>query len=347
MEWWLMKNRRGQMRILEAVLACTLLLAGHYMISHSRFSTHSSRNLDLENLGLNILNTLEDQELILSREGNSDSWETSLKELIEALIPPDIIYRVSIESLVTGESIAENVTNNPEGVDSTKSSATVQGLYTFSYPLIKTDDVLLDIILIIDRSGSMDDSITGDPNNKIYYAKLAAKNFVDKLNTTTDEVGLVSFSSTSNNNSFLTYDHELVKQSIDSLTPSGYTNIGAGLYDANQQLDSLGRFNASWVIILLSDGKTNYYQGGYDPVQSREYAINQSDRSKNLGIMVYTIGLGDKDDIDEDLLIQIKTEEYYYAPSASQLDHIYQAIAEDLIYEVKYDIIQIQITLWK
>ncbi len=134
---------------------------------------------------------------------------------------------------------------------------------------------------------------------------------------------------------------------MDSLTPDGYTNIGSGIYDANQQYDSLGRFNASWVLILLSDGVTNYYQGSYNPVESREYAVSQSNMSKNMGIQLYTIGLGDKDDIDEELLMDIKTEEYFYAPSASQLNQIYQAIAEDLIYEVKYDIIQIQITLWK
>jgi hypothetical protein len=134
---------------------------------------------------------------------------------------------------------------------------------------------------------------------------------------------------------------------VDSLTPNGYTNIGSGIYDANQQCNSLGRFNASWVLILLSDGVTNYYQGSYDPVQSREYAVSQSNTSKNMGIRLYTIGLGDKDDIDEELLIEMKTEEYFYAPTASQLDQIYQTIAEDLIYEVKYDIIQIQITLWK
>lgn len=342
-----MKNRKGQMRIIEAVLACTLLLAGHYMISNSRFSTYSSRNIDLESLGQNLLNILEDQDLILSKEGDEDSWETSLKELIEALIPPDIIYSISIESLLTGETIAENVTNNPQGVDSTKSSSSVQGIYTFSYPLMKSEDVLLDIILVIDRSGSMDDSITGDPYNKIYYAKLAASNFIDKLNTTTDKVGLVSFSSFSTNNSFLTFNHETVKQNVNSLDPNGYTNIGAGLHDANQQYDSIGRFNASWVLILLSDGKTNYYQGSYNPVQSREYAVTQSAISLDMGVKVYTIGLGDKDDIDEDLLTQIKTEEYYYAPSASQLNSIYQAIADDLIYEVKYDIIQINITLWK
>jgi len=197
-----MKARSGQIRILEAVLACTLLLAGHFMISHSRFSTESTRNIDLENLGQNLLNALEDQELILTREGNKDAWETSLKELIDALIPPDLIYRISLESLVTGEKIAENVTNSPLAGHSSKSSASVQGIYTFSYPLMTGEDLLLDVIMVVDRSGSMDDAITGDPYNKIYYAQLAASNFVNRLNSTTDMVGLVSFSSSSRNFSY-------------------------------------------------------------------------------------------------------------------------------------------------
>ena len=156
-----MKSRRGQMRIIEAVLACSLLLAGHFMISHSRFSTNTTRNLDLENLGQSILNTLEDQDLILSREGNEDSWETSLKELIEALIPPDVIYQVSIDSLVTGEKIADNVTNSPQGVESTKSSASVQGIFTFSYPLMIIGNLQSNFIYLLNMVATRCNYTTG------------------------------------------------------------------------------------------------------------------------------------------------------------------------------------------
>jgi hypothetical protein len=298
-------------------------------------------------MGLNLLNTLEDQELILSKEEQGALWESSLRELIESLLPPDVIYDISIESLVTGEMIADNITNlDPQSTSDYENTASVQGIYTFSYPLIKVEDVLLDIVLVIDRSGSMDDSIQGDEHNKIYYAKEASCNFVDRLNVTTDLVGLVSFSTASVVDSSLTNDHEEVKGKINGLNPSGWTDIGAGIYDANQEFDNNGRYNASWIIVLLSDGKTNTYMGesGREEL-SREYALNQSNISHSMGVKIYTIGLGNKEDIDEELLQDIKTEQYFYAPSASELDEIYQAIAEDLIYEVKYDILMIDITL--
>jgi len=57
--------------------------------------------------------------------------------------------------------------------------------------------------------------------------------------------------------------------------------------------------------------------------------------------------LGAQDYLNETLLKQIQTDGYFFAPSATDLDSIYQAIAEDLILEVKYDVVLITITLMK
>jgi len=338
-------DRRGQMRIIEALIACGLILIGHQVISHFAVSTHSVKDTELETMGQNLLNMLEDQDIILSIINQEGDGASSLKELVESILPPGVLYNISIASLVSGEVLAEGITNigysdNTSSLDATS----VQGVYTFSYPLIQMEDVLLDIVMAIDRSGSMSDPIPGDPYNKIYYAKEAACNFIDRLNATTDRVGFVTFGTVSNVEVEITYDHDYVKTKINNLVPSGWTNIGDGINDTNIQFVTHGRDEALWVMILLSDGKANRPS---PEAYAREYALNQSQIAQNMGVWIYTIGLGAKDDIDEALLKDIQTDGYFYAPSAKDLGDIYQAIAEDLIFEVKYDVVYIQITLMK
>ena len=97
-------------------------------------------------------------------------------------------------------------------------------------------------------------------------------------------------------------------------------------------------------MILLSDGRANR---PIDEEYAREYALNKSKIAQEKGIRIYTIGLGAKDDLDEELLKEIQTDGYYYSPSAEDLEEIYTAIAEDLIYEVEHDIVVIKVTLLK
>lgn len=120
--------------------------------------------------------------------------------------------------------------------------------------------------------------------------------------------------------------------------------MGGGISDSNLQFENYGRDNATWVMILLSDGKANRPE---PEEYARTYALEQAEVAEGMGVKTYTIGLGSEEDIDEDLLKEVMTQKYFYAPSASELDQIYQTIAEDLIYEVQYDILMIKITLYK
>jgi hypothetical protein len=334
------------MRIVEAIIACGLILISHYVISLSTASLSSSETIDvdLEDVGRNLLNTLEDQELLLSVLTNEKNWQYNLRKIIESMIPSDILYNISFASLVTGEPLASDITNMVSSETPPDSSmSSLQGVYPISYPVVEKTNVLLDIVLVFDRSGSMDDPIPGDPYDKIYYAKDAACSFIDRLNTS-DRVGLAAFSTTAIVDPTLTYDHEYVKVKINNLTPSGYTNMGDGIDLANNQYETLGSDNATWVIILLSDGIANRPN---NEEYAREYALNKSYIAQDMGVLIYTIGLGGKEDIDEDLLREIQNQAYYYAPSAKELDEIWDAIADDLIFEVRYDIIYIQIQLMK
>jgi len=333
---------RGQMRIIEAFVACTLILLCHFFLSSSLNLVPRESGPELQSLARNLMEIMSGEEnlrLIVMGESTSET----LSELIKTVLPPGILYNVTIYSLASGEVLG-SAFNILDGGYSGGASTSLEGVYTFSYPIVLEKETSIDVVLVIDRSGSMRDTIPGDEHDKMYYAKKAACNFIDNLNASRDRVGFVSFSTVSNVEVELTYDYDFVKMKIENLAPSGLTNIGDGIANATSLFDEGGRDEAIWAMILLSDGKANR---PINEEYAREYALNKSRIAKEKGIRIYTIGLGAKEDIDEELLKEIQTEGYYYSPSAEDLERIYTAIAEDLIYEVKYDIVVIEVTLIK
>jgi Mg-chelatase subunit ChlD len=212
------------------------------------------------------------------------------------------------------------------------------GTFTISLPLSQVEYQPVDVVLVMDVSGSMQ-------GEKINSAKAAAKTFVDKLNMTRDRVGLVSFSDEANIVCYLTNNKTSIEAKIGSLNAGGSTNLGGGISKSNEVFVKNGtRPDAVWIMILLSDGKANRPS----PDDARKYAINQSECAKVLkgkGVRIYTIGLGSSGDLDEDLLKQIAFDEskYYHAPTADQLESIYMAISKDILLQVRYDIVVIQL----
>ncbi len=109
----------------------------------------------------------------------------------------------------------------------------------------------LDVVLVIDESGSMAGSRLGD-------AVTAARSFIDNLDLTVDQVGVVSFDSNPHLRQTLTHDGEAAKASLGALFPLGGTNIAAGISAAQTELTSV-RHNpgAVPVMIVLSDGESS------------------------------------------------------------------------------------------
>jgi uncharacterized repeat protein (TIGR01451 family) len=177
-----------------------------------------------------------------------------------------------------------------------------------------------DVMLIVDRSGSMD-----WPSSKIEDAKESAKLFVDYMRDD-DRAGVVSFASSASYNYHLnplTAAIKIaIKNAIDGIYASGSTAMGAGLRYGLNDLTSLGDTDHSCAMVLLSDG---YYNQG-------EHPNNVLPDIKALDIRVFTIGLGD--DVDRTLLEHIATEtggEYYYAATSDQLREIYAYIVGKVV----------------
>uniref|UniRef100_A0A8A2VG66 VWA domain-containing protein n=1 Tax=Haloterrigena alkaliphila TaxID=2816475 RepID=A0A8A2VG66_9EURY len=169
-----------------------------------------------------------------------------------------------------------------------------------------------DFVFVMDESGSM----SGSP---IYYSRLAAKRFVDAL-LDGDRAGLVGYDSNANLLQELTRDHDSLNASIESLSAGGGTHTEAGLRTGLQHLEANGMENRSQVMLLLSDGKSNY--GSYP----RRVAEDAADR----GIQISTVGLGNS--IDEDELRSIADStggDYYHVADEKDLPETFERVAEN------------------
>jgi len=210
----------------------------------------------------------------------------------------------------------------------------------------------IDIVMAIDVSASM---LARDLRpNRLEALKKVAINFVNRRPN--DRIGIVVYAGESFTQTPITSDRRIVKRTISELQwgrLEGGTAIGMGLGSGvNRLKDSEAK---SKVIILLTDGVNN--SGNIDPRTATELA-------KELGIKVYTIGIGtngmadfpwSKDprtgqlnfrkqqvEIDEDLLKFIASEtegKYFRATNNTELQEIYDEIdklEKTKIEEFKY-----------
>ncbi len=186
---------------------------------------------------------------------------------------------------------------------------------TSEYSVDKCRINVVDVVLVMDRSGSM-------AGQQLADAKAAAKTFVDQLDSFNDRSGLVSFSTTATLNQNLTFNKNSVKASIDSLSASGFTAIGDGIQNATNHLVWVGRGSTKWSQVLLSDGQNNR---GVNP-------ITAANNARDEGIIIYTIGLGsDADNTTLSNIANITGGKYFFAPTGSDLNKIYLEIAKELL----------------
>lgn len=198
--------------------------------------------------------------------------------------------------------------------------------------VVKKDGI--DIAIALDLSKSME---ARDFNpNRLEKSKELLKEFIDKRPN--DRLSLIVFGGEAYTKVPLTFDHSVLKNMIsnittDDITSNNRTAIGMGLGVAlNRLKDSDSK---SKVIILMTDGENN--SGEMSPVGAAEVA-------KELGIKVYTIGIGAKEiaipgffgtsyienkELDENLLnlIAEKTNgKYFRASDSKEFQNIFNEI---------------------
>lgn len=184
----------------------------------------------------------------------------------------------------------------------------------------------LDIVLVLDVSGSMDDSLSGGPK-KIDALKTAVNGFID---ATADENATISDRSQRNRIALVKFAGEEspevgndtdwqgynYTQIVSNLTDevSGLTNTVKGLrasgatsadyaFDrAEAALKYQPRANAKKVVIFFTDGDPNHGRG-FDPIVAAT-AVNKAKSLKDAGTTIYSIGVvsgADPGDTSRDL----------------------------------------------
>lgn len=188
----------------------------------------------------------------------------------------------------------------------------------------------IDIVVALDLSNSMmQQDFTP---NRLEVAKELLGKFIDKRPN--DRISLVVFGGDAYTKVPLTFDHNVVKDitskiTTEDITSNNRTAIGMGL---GISLNRLKNSDAkSKVVILMTDGENN--SGEMSPMGAANIA-------KELGIKVYTIGIGAKEfsygfgtvkntELDENLLREIASTTngaYFRASNEKEFETIFNKI---------------------
>lgn len=180
----------------------------------------------------------------------------------------------------------------------------------------------LDIALVLDASGSMNDPMGGgDSTKRIDALKSAAKSFIDTIakqnegiegvdrqhkvaivkfaGDETDKVGNDKYRSGGHSYNYSQTMQELtactvggakgLKGTIDSIEPAGATRADYGMKQAEKNIKTFGREGAKKVVVFFTDGKpTSYSEFDSDVANA---AVTAAKSMKDGKATVYTIGI--------------------------------------------------------
>lgn len=206
----------------------------------------------------------------------------------------------------------------------------------------------VDIVVVMDISGSMNQQAPSSGTTKRVAAQRAVTSFIDivSANVKNAQYSLVIFSDSANfpNSPYtrifqpLTTSAEEMKNAVSAIPSSDNTCVQCGIVLANQELSRSTR-GAQKVVIVITDGATNQSitSGGMDGnVDAAENAaMTSAIEGVNTQNIIYQVigigeGGGDFDPIFMQQIADTNGGSFYNAPTASTLESIYQSIAEDI-----------------
>ena len=295
----------------------------------------------------------------LSEEGEGDLANSASVDPNDLFDAWTVNFRVPA---ITGNVVQDNVNG----------FVTENGIYgcDLSFDVSQIcENTPVDVVLVMDRSGSMDlgscltadyglyenvtetwcDLYSGsftpdDIPSRLAQAQDAAGLFLGKLGDN-DHSALVSYASSATLDKGLNDIHLITdglwstEIKINELVATGGTNIGEAIERGTIELNNTGRADATKTMILLTDGRptcpeinSSYFECGYVEDQGDiDYAEEKATEAASAGIKVFTIGLGDE--VNTALLTDIASitgAQSYHALNGSVLDDIYSLISEEI-----------------
>ena len=168
----------------------------------------------------------------------------------------------------------------------------------------------LDIVLVLDQSGSMAYNFNGKTAKKYsdtrqYAMKSAVVNFIDKVNEQYSEQGdhhmaIVTFGSNATTlhewTAVDTTGVASLKDKVDTLpqNPQGATNVGAGMEMAKGLMNSVpasSNTTRQKVVIVFTDGVPTTQSDFSISVANTAITASKNMKDKDVGAVVYTVGI--------------------------------------------------------
>lgn len=189
-------------------------------------------------------------------------------------------------------------------------------------------------VLVIDRSGSMDEA------NKIEGAREAARAFVAQMRPG-DQTAVIVFDSEPQLIQSFTSDKARLDQAIRRID----TGSSTALYDSLiAAVDQFKEVNGRKALLLLTDGR-DCYQPPCDVNPGSDATLDEAIAyAGEAGQPVQVIGLGEREGgdertgIDEQVLQRIADEthgSYFYAPSSADLERLYRQLSQGMQQEYR------------
>jgi flagellin-like protein len=205
----------------------------------------------------------------------------------------------------------------------------------------------LDVVLVLDDSGSMGTDDDGDGRNRLDDAQRAAQQFVGGLNSSQDRVGVVSYNSGAtyelSNQRYFNDDFDTVNDSVEAGNVGGGTNITDAMQMANTQIELQSNTTRDRAIIVLSDGANNYDGNNCEPTSNDDdpydcynniETIRAAQNAGENGVAVYTIGYGEGGNYDGALMRELAAQtdgSFYEASDAEELEAVFEDIQREIV----------------